>query len=202
MMTFKGRGSVGFDPLSDLERIGVVNQTTMLAHETHAISNLLKQAMIDRFGETEGAMRVGDTRDTLCYATSENQEATHGLISAGGDLAIVVGGYNSSNTANLAELLESKYQTYYIKDAEEIVSFDTIRHLDRSSKSSVVTQDWLPKKNRPLEILITAGASCPDALVDAVMEKVSSFFENADTLEAACEFFVDAMQKASMQLTS
>ena len=186
---FSGRYSEKFTPSVDLLKIGVVNQTTMLAHETHAISELLRSAIEQRFGVQEGAERFGDTRDTLCYATSENQQATHGLIAAGGDIAIVVGGYNSSNTANLSQLLEQSYATYYIKDATEILSRDQIRHLDRTRKVEIGSDNWLPKLSvkSPLEVLITAGASCPDALVDQVLERIASFFPTAIPLAQAVE---------------
>ncbi len=184
---FAGRYSDNFEAERDLQRIGVVNQTTMLAHETHAISELLRQSIERRYGTEELSTRFGDTRDTLCYATSENQGATHGLLACGGDLAVVVGGYNSSNTSNLAELLEQHFSTYYIKDASEILDDSHIRHLDKTRKKEIVSENWIPKKDKPLEIMITAGASCPDALVDQVLVRIASFFPGASSLEDACE---------------
>ena len=194
---FKGRYSDNFAPSKDLLKIGVVNQTTMLAHETHAISDLLRKAIEARFGLEEGLVRFGDTRDTLCYATSENQQATHGLIASGGDFAVVVGGYNSSNTANLSELLEKNYPTYYIKDATEIISSTQIRHLDRTRKIEISSDNWVPALNTDstLEVLITAGASCPDALVDQVLERIASFFPAAIPLAQAVERYTDELSK-------
>ena len=110
--------SPGFEPDRDLKRIGVVNQTTMLATETQAIADLLRQAMVDRYGEQRIDEHFADTKDTLCYATKENQDATLALIEDRGDLALVVGGYNSSNTSHLVELCEAKMPTYFIRDAE------------------------------------------------------------------------------------
>ena len=142
-------------------------------------------------------VRFGDTRDTLCYATSENQQATHGLIASGGDFAVVVGGYNSSNTANLSELLEKNYPTYYIKDATEIISSTQIRHLDRTRKIEISSDNWVPVLNTDstLEVLITAGASCPDALVDQVLERIASFFPAAIPLAQAVERYTDELSK-------
>jgi 4-hydroxy-3-methylbut-2-en-1-yl diphosphate reductase len=144
----------------------------------------LKEAMRARFGDTELSKHFADTNDTLCYATWDNQEAVKGLIASGGEIAIVVGGYNSSNTSHLVELLEEHVPTFYIKDASEIVSVDEIRHLLWRTKEVITTRNWLPK-NTPVEILMTAGASCPDALVDEVIERVSSFFQVEQRIEQA-----------------
>ena len=105
---FKGRYSNGFDPAKDLESIGVVNQTTMLASETQQIADFLKQVIRkESDGRNENANdRFADTRDTLCYATNDNQSAVTGMLSTPADFAIVVGGYNSSNTSHLVELCE------------------------------------------------------------------------------------------------
>lgn len=191
---FEGRYSEGFDPERDLQRIGVVNQTTMLAYQTQGISEYLKGQMLEHFGAEELTDHFADTRDTLCYATSENQDATYGLIESGGDIAIVVGGYNSSNTANLAELCEQHVPTFYIKDAEEILSDREIQHLDRKSKEVKVTANWLPDSPRPITILLTAGASCPDALVDDVLERIASHFSVERPLGDAFESFAGSLR--------
>lgn len=172
---FSDRYSEGFDPGRDLARIGVVNQTTMLATETQAIADLLRQAMIDRYGAGEVREHFADTSDTLCYATNENQNATLGLIEDGGDVAIVVGGYNSSNTSHLVELCEQRMPTYFVRDAEEIVSPSHIYHFNWHTKERVETAEWLPAK-RPVDIILTAGASCPDALLEGVMNKITGWF--------------------------
>lgn len=171
--------SPGFQPDQDLKRIGVVNQTTMLATETQAIADLLRRAMIDRYGKERIDEHFADTKDTLCYATKENQDATLALIADRGDLALVVGGYNSSNTSHLVELFEGKMPTYFVRDAEEIESLRSIRHWDIHAKTVCETTDWLPMhspNDGPVDIILTAGASCPDALLDEVLCKVVSWF--------------------------
>jgi 4-hydroxy-3-methylbut-2-enyl diphosphate reductase len=173
---FQGRYSKGFDPSADLKKIGVVNQTTMLAHETQGIAEFLKSVMRECFGEHGLDEHFADTRDTLCYATSENQDAIASLISAGGSCALVVGGYNSSNTSHLAKLCSARVPTFYIKDADEIMSIEQIRHLNLDTREITVTNNWLGDLQKPLDILVSAGASCPDAVVDQVIQRVSSFF--------------------------
>ena len=167
--------SSNFFPEKDLLRIGVVNQTTMLAEETREISSILRTALTHRFGEENIAEHFSDTNDTLCYATTENQEAVKNLILSGGDLALVVGGYNSSNTSHLVELLEAKVPTFYISSADEIIDLDRIRHFDLREKRILVTEGWFPKDLAYPEILLTAGASCPDKSVDEVLAKVKDF---------------------------
>lgn len=189
---FPGRFSPNFNAAVDLQRIGVVNQTTMLATETQAISEFLRNSVIARFGESSLSSHFADTRDTLCYATSENQDAVYGLLDSGGDLAIVVGGYNSSNTSHLVELCEERLPTYYIRDADEILSAQAIRHLDMKASAVVTTGDWLKKKGNstgPIEILVTAGASCPDATVDTIIQKVAGIANCADRIDEALRVF-------------
>ena len=181
---FRDKYSPGFDPERDLQRIGVVNQTTMLATETQAIARLFRQAILDRYGEAELADRFADTSDTLCYATNENQNATVQLIESGGDLGLVVGGYNSSNTTNLVELCAKKMPTYFVCDAGEIISPETIRHFNPQAKEVQVTNGWFPSR-RPLDIVLTAGASCPDALLDEVIRKMTGWTENVCSIEEA-----------------
>ncbi|HKB43396.1 MAG TPA: 4-hydroxy-3-methylbut-2-enyl diphosphate reductase, partial [Chitinophagaceae bacterium] len=113
---FKGQYSENFDVGKDLQRIGVVNQTTMLASDTQAIADFLKQTMINKYNltATNSEERFADTRDTLCYATNDNQAAVIGMLETKADLAIVVGGYNSSNTSHLVELCEERLPTYFI----------------------------------------------------------------------------------------
>lgn len=179
---FEGKTSDGFDPARDLERIGVVNQTTMLATETAAIAERLRQAVITRDGDDRN---VTDTSDTLCYATKENQDATESLIASGADLALVVGGYNSSNTSHLVELCEDAgLPTYFVKDADELVSPDRIRHFDWRTKTAAETHGWFPE-GRPVEVLLTAGASCPDALLDAVIQRLLQWTPGARPVDEA-----------------
>ncbi|MEI9956042.1 MAG: 4-hydroxy-3-methylbut-2-enyl diphosphate reductase [Ferruginibacter sp.] len=173
---FAGRFSDGFDATKDLQRIGVVNQTTMLASDTQAIADFLKKIMIEKYGLTQENVeeRFSDTRDTLCYATNDNQSAVYGLLQTPADLAIVVGGYNSSNTSHLVELCEEKLPTYFINSAQKIISSSSIEHFNFHTKEELVTNNFLPAKE-PVKILLTSGASCPDALVEGVIEKIISF---------------------------
>lgn len=185
---FADRYSDGFDPERDLNRIGVVNQTTMLASETTAIAALLRQAVMDRYGAEDLLAHFADTSDTLCYATNENQTATQALIEAGADLAIVVGGYNSSNTMHLVELCEERMPTYFIDGAAAIDSLDRIQHFDIHTKSVQLTENWLPEQ-RPVDIILTAGASCPDALLDEVIHKVVTWFPDAHAEKEVLDAF-------------
>lgn len=180
---FKGRYSEGFDAMKDLQRFGVVNQTTMLASDTQAISDYLKEVMIQHYQLTDDTVgeRFADTRDTLCYATNDNQTAVYGLLETAADLAIVVGGYNSSNTSHLVELCEEKLPTYFISSEEKIVSQDEIIHFNFHTKQELTTSHFLPNTN-PVKILLTSGASCPDAMVEDVIDKLVSFFETDKTI--------------------
>ncbi len=179
---FLERCSVNFDPSVDFARIGVINQTTMLATETQEIADYFKQIMLQKFGEASLKDHFADTRDTLCYATNENQEATHGLLKQNADLALVVGGYNSSNTSHLVELCEQKLPTYFISGVQEILSSEKIQHYDCHKAELKQTSHYLPGK-LPVKIILTSGASCPDSIVDAVLQKVLAFFPKSKTTE-------------------
>jgi 4-hydroxy-3-methylbut-2-en-1-yl diphosphate reductase len=174
---FKNQFSEGFNVEKDFERIGVVNQTTMLASDTQAIADYLKDVMIEKYTLTEDNVRerFADTRDTLCYATNDNQSAVTGMLQTPADLAIVVGGYNSSNTSHLVELCEEKLPTFYINSDEKLLSEFTIMHYDFHTKMELITENYLPQ-NPPVSILITSGASCPDALVEGVIKKLAGFY--------------------------
>ncbi len=174
---FAGRYSTGFNVQRDLQRIGVVNQTTQLASETQAIADFLRNTMIEHYGLTESNVeeRFADTRDTLCYATNDNQTSVINLLNTPADLAIVVGGYNSSNTTHLVELCEEKLPTYFINDEEKIISPTEIVHYNYRTKVEEITSYFLPNK-QPVKILLTSGASCPDALVEGVIRKVVDIF--------------------------
>lgn len=179
---FKDQYSENFDVTKDLKRIGVVNQTTMLASDTQAIADYLKNIMlqINRNGNLEDFF--ADTRDTLCYATNDNQAAVSGMLETAADIAIVVGGYNSSNTSHLVELCEEKLPTFFINNDEKIISRYDILHYDFHHKTEVLTNNYLPEK-KPVKILLTSGASSPDALVEGIIDKLVSYFEPATTLE-------------------
>lgn len=179
---FGSRYSVNFDPLSSLDRIGVVNQTTMLASETQEISDFMKKVMEEKFGAGNINDHFADTRDTLCYATHDNQRATYGLLEQNADIAIVVGGYNSSNTSHIVELCEEKLPTYYISSADKILSDKLISHFNFHKHEELTTENFLPD-NVPVKIILTSGASCPDALVEEVMMKILSYYENVRPVE-------------------
>jgi 4-hydroxy-3-methylbut-2-enyl diphosphate reductase len=179
---FNGKYSDHFDPEKHLERIGVINQTTMLATETQEIADYFKQVMLEKFGAEKLKDHFADTRDTLCYATNENQEATYGLLKNEADLAIVVGGYNSSNTSHIVELCEQKLPTYFISSAKEVISGEKINHFDYSHQKLLSSENYLPQK--PVtDIILTSGASCPDSIVDEVLQKLLSFFPGAKKTE-------------------
>lgn len=181
---FNGQYSEGFDVTTDLQRIGVVNQTTMLATDTQAIADFLKQTMISRYGLTEATTgdRFADTRDTLCYATNDNQSAVNGLLQTDADMAVVVGGYNSSNTSHLVELCEEKLPTYFISSEDKILSSKEILHYNFHTKQELLSNGYLPGR-QPARILITSGASCPDALVEGVITRLISYYPGATPVE-------------------
>ncbi len=178
---FEGKYSEGFDPEIHLDRIGVVNQTTMLASETSAISEFLKLSCKEYYGEESFKNHIAETRDTLCYATNENQDATFGMLENKADLAIVVGGYNSSNTSHLVELCEEKLKTYFICNASEIKSKNEIHHFDYPNKQLLVSMDFL-EMEQALKIMISSGASCPDTVVDTVIERILSFYPETKSM--------------------
>ena len=175
--------SAGFDPDKDLLRVGVVNQTTMLATETQAIADYLRGVMIERYGAADIKDHFADTRDTLCYATNDNQDATYQLLETDADLAVVVGGYNSSNTSHIVELCARKFPTYFINSEMEIKSRSEIHHFDYPAKQKRISHNFLPEKD-PVKIILTSGASCPDTLVDRVMLRLLSFFPEAKSVES------------------
>jgi 4-hydroxy-3-methylbut-2-en-1-yl diphosphate reductase len=180
---FAGRFSTNFNVEKDLERIGVINQTTMLASDTQAIADFLKSVMVKKYALTENniAERFADTRDTLCYATLDNQSALYGLLEQEADFAIVVGGYNSSNTSHLVELCEEKLTTYFINGADKITEDNKIFHFDLHTHTEKETATFLPEKNS-VKILISSGASCPDAMVEAVIEKIAALKNSMEKL--------------------
>ena len=187
---FKGKYSDGFDPVADLQRIGVVNQTTQLATDTQGIADYLKELMRSHYQLTDENIqdRFADTRDTLCYATSDNQTAVSSMLDTRADIAIVVGGYNSSNTTHLVELSEEKLPTYFISSEEKLVNENNILHFDHHAKRELLSVDYLPKTN-PARILLTSGASCPDAIVEATIRRIASFYGVENRIEELIQEF-------------
>lgn len=182
---FKDQYSTGFDAHVHLKKLGVVNQTTMLASDTQAIADFLKQEIIAHTGDSAS---FADTRDTLCYATNDNQTAVSGMLETTADLAIVVGGYNSSNTSHLVELCELKLPTYYISSADKLISREEISHYNFHTKQEINSTGYLPDQST-VHILITSGASCPDAMVEAVIAKLLTYFPGATDIEAVVRRF-------------
>lgn len=188
---FKGKYSEGFDPEIHLKRIGVVNQTTMLASETAEISEYFKNVMIQKYGIENLKEHYADTSDTLCYATYENQEATIEMLNKKADFAIVVGGYNSSNTSHIVELCETKVKTYFVSSQEKILSPNEILHFDLKTRQEKLTRNYLPSKSK-IDILLTSGASCPDAVIEGVLRKIHLFFPNAKSIEDVTESILNS----------
>ncbi len=183
---FAGRYSEGFDVTQHLQQIGVVNQTTQLATDTQAISDYLKKVITDhhQLAENNIGERFADTRDTLCYATNDNQSAVMGMLETNADLAIVIGGHNSSNSSHLVELCESKLPTYFIDAAERLLSPLEIEDRNWQTKTLSIKKGWLPAKG-PVRILITSGASCPDAVVEKVIRRLATFYGAEEKMQMA-----------------
>ena len=175
-LEFENKMSDGFDISLHLSKLAVINQTTMLASETSQIAAFFKEILIQKHGADQIKLHFADTNDTLCYATNENQEATYGLLEIDADIAIVVGGYNSSNTSHIVELCEKKFKTFFISSANEIINKNTIQHFDYHNKKLVESSDFLPNK-QPLKIIITSGASCPDSMLEEVITRINSFYK-------------------------
>ncbi|MEE2871323.1 MAG: 4-hydroxy-3-methylbut-2-enyl diphosphate reductase [Candidatus Latescibacterota bacterium] len=187
---FAGMASEHFDPERDLKRVAVVNQTTMLADETKQVTETLREAMRQRYGEENLDYHCADTNDTLCYATNQNQNATRALLRSSADLALIVGGYNSSNTAHLVEICSEIMPSFLIANSDEILSQHGIRHFDIHAKQMAESQDWLPGE-LPVRLIITSGASCPDILMNQVLQKVADFYgySEAEIAEANLSLF-------------
>ena len=167
-----------------------MNQTTQLATDTQEISDYLKQVIKKYYQLTDENMeeRFADTRDTLCYATNDNQTAVSEMMETQADLAIVIGGYNSSNTSHLVELCEKKLPTYFIDSADRIINQHELIACNWKTKDQSHIHHFLPEKH-PVKILITSGASCPDSLVEAVIRKLISFYPVKKDIETLIESF-------------
>lgn len=163
---FRGAHSPGFDPDIHLQTIGVANQTTMLRGETEEVQRRIQKAVADRDG-VELAQKNFRFFDTICGATQERQDALRELLGVKMDLLLVVGGYNSSNTSHLAEMGEEKLPTYFVLNASRLLSEREILHYNLHERGEVVAHDWLPE--RPVVVGITAGASCPNNLIEETL---------------------------------
>ncbi|MCX6957552.1 MAG: 4-hydroxy-3-methylbut-2-enyl diphosphate reductase [Verrucomicrobiae bacterium] len=167
---FEGAVSAGFDPDLHLQRIGVANQTTMLRGETEEVQRRLRAA-IEKRDASEANFRFFDT---ICGATQERQDALMVLLERPLDFLLVIGGYNSSNTTHLAEIGEKKLPTYFIRNQECLESEMRLRHFDLHQQREIVTEKmWMNKPlGEPLSVGITAGASCPNSLIEEVIKRV------------------------------
>jgi len=192
---FEGQFSKGFNPDTDLERIGVVNQTTMLATDTQEIVDYLREEIVNHYqlAPAQVTEHFADTRDTLCYATNDNQSATYGLLKMDADFAIVAGGYNSSNTAHLVDLCAEKLPTYFIKSADNLMSLSEIWHYNNRRKEEVQSLEFMPN-HRPLKILLTCGASCPDAVMEEILRKLVQFFPEAQAPDLVIDAWLAAQE--------
>jgi 4-hydroxy-3-methylbut-2-enyl diphosphate reductase len=169
---FHAAMSPGFDPRRDLERIGLANQTTMLSSESLEVGRILRQAMVDRWGE-EHLEEHFRSFETICSATQDRQDAVEELLRHDLDLVIVIGGYNSSNTGHLVEIASRRVPAYHVEGARDLLTAESIRHLPVGATEPVVTKDWLPKGQA--RIGITAGASTPDRQVGRVIARLLAF---------------------------
>ena len=164
--------SPGFDPARDLARVGLANQTTMLMTESLAVGDMVRRAMLDRYGEAALSEHYR-AFDTICSATQDRQDAVMNLLGERRfDVAIVIGGYNSSNTRNLARICAQRVATYHIADPSCLAP-GTIRHLPADARpgAETATDNWLPAEG-PLTLAVTAGASTPDNIVGEVIERL------------------------------
>ena len=185
---FKNRYSAGFDPSIHFEKLGVINQTTQLATDTQAISDYLKNIVAIKYGKENLSTHFADTRDTLCYATNDNQSAVLELLNTPADLAIVMGGKNSSNSSHLVELCEQKLPTYFIDDANKIIDENKIIKTNWNDKSEEIIENYLPTKNT-VTILMTSGASCPDTVVESVIRKIVGYYNVEEALDDVIQFW-------------
>ena len=182
---FAGLHTPGFDPARHLDRIAVVNQTTLLMNETAAIIDYFKAVFVAKYGESDGPAHVGGAgkKDTLCYATQVNQDALQRALAAPLDAAFILGGKNSSNTYQLYRLCEQKLgnRAFFIQSESNIISRDEIEHYvfpaagGGKGGHTEVHPLW-PQDDTTKQVLITGGASCPDGLVQQVVTRINSFF--------------------------
>jgi 4-hydroxy-3-methylbut-2-en-1-yl diphosphate reductase len=171
---FARAASAGFDPDRDLQRVGLANQTTMLMAESLEIGEMIRAAFLERYGDAALANHY-QAFDTICSATQDRQDAVIALLRDQPiDLMIVIGGYNSSNTANLARICAASKPTYHIANPECLVSAAEIHHRPVGTKTEVLAADWLPRSG-PVAVGLTSGASTPDNLVGAAIARLEAF---------------------------
>ena len=171
---YAGAASPGFDPDRDLARVGLANQTTMLMTESLEVGEMFREAVAARYG-AEALTDHYQAFDTICSATQDRQDAVTALLQDYPvDCMVVIGGYNSSNTLNLAKICADRVPTYHVADDACLVSADEIRHRPAGHRSEISTRGWLPPAG-PVCMGLTAGASTPDNLVGAAILKIAAF---------------------------
>jgi len=172
LAAFKNACSAGFDPDKDLEKIGFANQTTMLSRESIEISDMLRGALRDRFGEA-GLQERFRHFDTICSATQDRQDAIRELGEKKMDVILVIGGYRSSNTGHLVEIASAFCPAFHVEDASSLISREKIRHKKTGAQEILETEGWLRERGQtPLKIGITAGASTPNRVVEEVIRRL------------------------------
>lgn len=179
-----GSHSPGFDPVLHLKKVGVANQTTMLKSETEEIQRRVKKAVEDRDG---GACANFQVFDTICGATQERQDALFDMLRARMDLLLVVGGYNSSNTTHLVEIGEQHLPTFFIRDSSCLTSLEQIVHFDLHSKTETTSYSSKLTSGDTIVVGITAGASCPNNLIEDTIHRVFKLrgIDEAEIMAAA-----------------
>jgi 4-hydroxy-3-methylbut-2-en-1-yl diphosphate reductase len=177
---FQGKYSPEYNFSIHPYSVGVINQTTMLAEDTLEVSSIVRSALCERFGESEISRHFADTRDTLCYATSENQSSARALVANGADVALVIGGFKSSNTTHLRALCAQKIPSYHIEAASDILSLSEIRCYEPQWGAPRVSKEWCRRgaSGEPIVMAVTAGASTPDEVVDVVIKRLQELFES------------------------
>lgn len=171
---FKNAVSEGFDPEVHLQRVGCANQTTMLSTESMEVGEMFRSAIRERYGDAEVATRFR-AFDTICSATQDRQDALIKLLAEQPlDLVVVIGGYNSSNTCNLARICAAKVPTFHVAEPEGLVSAMDIRHRSVATKAETISRNWLPASG-PIAVGLTSGASTPDNLVEQVVRRLEAF---------------------------
>ena len=179
---FANKYSNGFSVSRDLKKIGVVNQTTMLASETQEIAAYLRDIVVEMYGEEA----TTDTRDTLCYATNDNQNATLGVLESGAQLGVVVGGFNSSNTIQIATILGQNMPVYFVRNSDDLISNQKATVFNFSLlKEEEIVPSLLFAEN--LKLVVTSGASCPDKTVDLVIQKIIDWRGETESVETVLE---------------
>jgi len=196
---FVNRATPGFDPLKNLEKLAFVNQTTLLRNETIKIIDYLSKSVESRYGqsEVESHVELSSKGDTLCYATQVNQDALAKALEEDVDIALVVGGKNSSNTFQLYRLCAERFgeHAHYIQSEKNIESADRVQHFVFPYQSTgpkigqLVERAFLPGR-KPLTVLLTGGASCPDGILQQIIARINGFFP-ADSIRSVEEVLAE-----------